>query len=97
MRLEKESFEEAQKRILGKAPSRRRQVVRSLKQLDWWKILRSAFFVTIFFLFGVRRIFDDNEAPIYVFFAVGLTIFVIAIVIFMAVQLGPLESSDEET
>ena len=97
MLSDKESFEEAQNRVLGKTPSHRRRLLRGLKQLRWGRIFRSAFFISIFLLFGLRSILQNRDSSIYVFIVVWLAIFAVATFILIAVQLYPFESTDEET
>jgi len=98
MRPENESFEEAQDRVLGRSQRGLKLLLRRLRHLNWLKILVSALGVSIFFLLSLLRALDldDWEVPNYTLVGIGVMIFVLVTIIFIAVELAPLDVSDEE-
>jgi hypothetical protein len=97
MQPDRESFEEAQDRILGRPPKRGRSVLRKMRRLNWWRVLRSAFITSFVLLFALRTIFEEVESQLYVLIGVGLAIFVIVTIIYLAIELGRMDTGDGET
>jgi hypothetical protein len=97
MQPDQESFEEAQNRILGRPPKRGRSMLRKLRRLSWWRVLRSAFITSFIFLFALRSIFEEFESQLLVLVGAGLAIFTIVTIIYLAIELGRMGIGDGET
>jgi hypothetical protein len=94
---EQESFEDAQRRALGRKPKIRLRLVGKLKSLDWWKILRSSLFTSFFLVLALRSLLEKMESGVSVFIGIALGVFVLVTLRYFVAEVDPLYDENSET